>query len=54
MALGWTRYLEPAGSLRDEYSNIFVCRFDADGQCSEFTEWWILRDAPSRRAVEAA
>jgi len=23
------------------YSNIFVCRFDADGNCTEFREWFM-------------
>jgi ketosteroid isomerase-like protein len=23
------------------YSNVFICRFDADGRCREFSEWWV-------------
>jgi hypothetical protein len=42
VAMGWTRYLRRDGSLGHEYSNIFLCRFDEAGQCSEFTEWWML------------
>jgi hypothetical protein len=42
VAMGWTRYLRQDGSLCHEYSNIFLCRFDEAGQCSEFTEWWML------------
>ena len=34
------------GSLRDEYSNIFVCRFDEAAACTEFTEWWIRTGPP--------
>lgn len=41
VAIGWSRYLHKDGSVRDEYSNIFVCRFDDEGRCREFTEWWI-------------
>lgn len=41
VARGWTRYLRQDGSLGHEYSNIFVCRFDAEGRCAEFTEWWM-------------
>lgn len=41
VAIGWTRYLGESETVRDEYSNIFVCRFDDAGQCSEFTEWWM-------------
>ena len=42
VARGRTRYFRRDGSLGHEYSNIFVCRFDADGRCAEFTEWWML------------
>ena len=23
------------------FSNIFVCRFDENGRCREFSEWWV-------------
>ena len=36
---GWTEYLEPPR----EYSNIWVIRFDDQGKCSEFTEWFMQR-----------
>jgi ketosteroid isomerase-like protein len=36
VATGESRY-----SNGKTYSNIFVCRFDGDGRCSEFTEWWM-------------
>jgi hypothetical protein len=42
VSIGWTRYLRADATLAHEYSNIFVCRFDDIGQCSEFTEWWML------------
>jgi hypothetical protein len=45
VARGYSRYRDADGSPRDEYSNIFVCRFDEAGQCSEFTEWW-MRTSP--------
>ena len=41
VGIGWTRYLD-GEEVRDEYSNVFVCRFDEAGHCSEFTEWWML------------
>ena len=28
------------------YDNCFVMRFDADGRCREFTEWYVKRPAP--------
>jgi len=29
------------------FSNIFVCRFDADGRCREFSEWWVEKPKPT-------
>ena len=23
------------------FSNVFLCRFDAEGRCREFSEWWV-------------
>ncbi len=34
---GHTRYTSPPAS----YRNLFVIRFDSDGRCVDFTEWWI-------------
>ena len=41
VARGTSTYLHPDGSIRQVYSNIFVCEFDADGRCSSFTEWFV-------------
>lgn len=46
VATGFSRYLNDDGSLRDDFSNVFVCRFDASRQCSSFTEWW-MRTGPA-------
>jgi hypothetical protein len=46
VAQGYSRYRQHDGSLKEEFSNIFVCRFDEAGQCREFTEWW-MRLAPT-------
>jgi ketosteroid isomerase-like protein len=27
----------------DDFDNLWVIRFDGDGRCSEFTEWWMQR-----------
>ncbi len=44
VAHGRTRYLTDDRSAVDrEFANIFVCRFDADGRCREFTEWYNRR-----------
>ena len=36
-----TRYFDPAAS----YRNLFVIKFDEDGLCRDFTEWYIEEDA---------
>ena len=28
------------------YSNIFVCRFNDEGECREFSEWWVEKPKP--------
>ena len=48
VAVGSTRYLREGG-VREEFSNIFVCRFDDDGRCSELREWWMLGPSPIER-----
>lgn len=49
VSIGWTRYADEAGALRDDYSNIFMCRFDEAGQCAEFSEWWMRAPSPVSR-----
>jgi len=49
VAIGSTRYLDEGGLTRDEYSNVFVCRFDEAGQCTEFSEWWMRAPGPVGR-----
>ena len=44
VAHGRTRYLTDDRSGVDrEFANIFVCRFDDEGRCREFTEWYMRR-----------
>ena len=33
----------PGGPVKDVFHNCFVIRFDAGGQCAEFTEWYMRR-----------
>jgi ketosteroid isomerase-like protein len=33
----------PGGPIDEIYDNCFVMRFDADGRCREFTEWFMKR-----------
>ena len=41
-----TYYAGSDGSVRKIYDNCFVMRFDADGRCREFTEWYMKRPSP--------
>jgi ketosteroid isomerase-like protein len=49
VATGESVYFESdRSSVRTKYSNIFVCRFDPDGRCREFREWFM--EAPKAAA----
>jgi|SRR6266699_6626014 len=44
VANGRSLYFEQDGStLRAEWNNIFVLRFDDDGRCMEYREWYMQR-----------
>jgi hypothetical protein len=44
VAVGVSRYLADDRETVDrEYHNVFLCRFDAEGRCREFTELFLLR-----------
>ena len=44
VATGSSTYTaSPGGPVEKVYDNCFVMRFDPDGRCSEFTEWFMLR-----------
>ncbi len=53
VAQGVSRYFDGEGNLRDEYCNIYVCRFDEAGRCTDFTEFWI-QNRQFRRAQAAS
>jgi ketosteroid isomerase-like protein len=40
VAVGESRYLEPDGSLRTIYYNLWTLRFDGAGQCVDFVEYF--------------
>jgi ketosteroid isomerase-like protein len=45
IATGFSRYFDESRShIEREYGNIFVLRFAPDGRCSEYREWYMLRD----------
>jgi ketosteroid isomerase-like protein len=41
VAVGVSRYLRADATVEREYHNVFLCRFDADGRCVEFTEYFM-------------
>jgi SnoaL-like protein len=48
VATGSSTYLDrPGGAVTDTYDNCFVMRFDAEGRCREFTEWFMKRPGNS-------
>jgi SnoaL-like domain len=45
VAVGISRYFGlDRKTVEQEYHNVFLCRFDDDGRCSEFTEVFLKRD----------
>ena len=40
VAVGTSRYLNDDGSQRTLFYNVWLLRFDPDGRCSEFIEYW--------------
>lgn len=47
VANGRTRYVRADRTLREEYDNLFVLRFDADGRCRDYREWYMARRTPA-------
>ena len=44
VAVGRSSYRdEPDGEIKRVYENCFVMRFEDDGRCREFTEWFMLQ-----------
>ncbi len=43
VATGVSTYRNPDGSIAAAYDNCFLLRFDGDGRCAEFTEWFVKR-----------
>ena len=52
VAVGWSRYYDDASKakLAREYRNAYLLRFDADGRCTEFTEYFM--QTPDRLLAE--
>ena len=44
VAVGQSTYTDgPDGPVAEVYDNCFLLRFDAEGRCREFTEWFVKR-----------
>jgi len=44
VATGASTYTEgPGGPIKDVYDNCFLMRFDGNGRCRDFTEWYMKR-----------
>jgi hypothetical protein len=43
VAVGSTHYSESADSQNRVFDNCFLIRFDPEGRCTDFTEWYIER-----------
>ena len=42
VANGHSDYFDgPGGPLRDQFFNVYVCRFNGAGECTSFTEYWM-------------
>ena len=42
VATGSSTYLsDPGGPVKEVFDNCFVMRFDSEGRCREFSEWWV-------------
>jgi ketosteroid isomerase-like protein len=47
IATGSSTYTSvPGGPVEKVYDNCFVMRFDSEGRCREFTEWYMQRPMP--------
>lgn len=44
VATGVSRYFASGDQPERVYHNVFLLRFDPDGRCSDFTEYWMLEE----------
>jgi hypothetical protein len=46
VARGYSRYFNPNGTVDREFDNLFLLRFDPQGRCSEYREWYMEKPKP--------
>ena len=46
VAIGFSRYLATPDAPERTYRNAFLLRFAPDGRCAEFTEYYMVEEAP--------
>jgi hypothetical protein len=52
VANGTTTYFNADGSQRDEYYNVYACRFNDAGECASFTEYGMQKNEYRKAARE--
>ena len=43
VAVGSSTYFDASGGVEKVYDNVYLLRFDGEGRCAEFTEWFMKR-----------
>ena len=43
VANGYSRYLDGDSGVVKEFDNLLLLRFDADGRCAEYREWYMRK-----------
>jgi hypothetical protein len=53
---GWTEYVAADGeTVERRYYNVWLCAFDADGYCADFTEYYMeLRRRAAQGVIHEA
>jgi hypothetical protein len=46
VARGYSRYFDTNGTVAKEFDNLFLLRFDAEGRCAEYHEWYMAKPKP--------
>ncbi len=49
VSVGWSRYWSDGTRSKHErtYDNVYLLRFDDEGRCVDFTEWYVKRPDPA-------